>query len=236
MAQTGAAPRRGAVVRDDSRIAEGSAEAISRAPESRGRCCVIMGRRLGLSVEHRRRDRGRRCQEEIGRRGARCDRTRATAASWLARSSTSLMHDGKSSTAERVFYDALDVAEERSKKPGYRGLRAGGAQRDAHGRGEAAARGWLHLPGAHGDPPRAPRRRWPFVGSSPSARGRSGSAHGRAAGGRAHGRRQQHGAHGPEARKRPIAWPRPTRPSPTTAGSRAHPLRRAAEPLSVMRR
>ena len=130
-----------------------------------------------------------------------------------------MMHDGKKSLAERILYGALDLVAERAEGGPARRLQARARQREAAGRGALAPRRRRHLPGA--------RSR-----SARSAASSLGDALARAA--RPRPPREVDGASGSPAscstppttaaarsrrRKTRTGWRRPTRPSPTTAGS-----------------
>ena len=87
-----------------------------------------------------------------------------------------LMHDGKKSTAQRVFYDALDIIKE--KVQGHRAdrcLHAGRRKRQAVDRSPLEARRRCGLPGADaGQPQSAAVAGDPLDSAWPSARRRAG--------------------------------------------------------------
>ena len=67
-----------------------------------------------------------------------------------------LMHDGKKSTAQKVFYDALDIVKEKiAGRRADRGLHAGGRKRQAGDRSPLEARRRCRLPGADAGQPQA---------------------------------------------------------------------------------
>ena len=67
----------------------------------------------------------------------------------------SLMRDGKKSTAEKIFYQAMDIDRGADGPVRLDRVQAGDHEREAHPRGEVAARGWRHVPGAGGSSSRA---------------------------------------------------------------------------------
>ena len=80
-----------------------------------------------------------------------------------------MMYGGKKSTAEHIMYSALGSMEDRAKQDALKLFKAGGGQLQARRRGEVAAGGRLHLPGAGGGaagPPGGPvSMRW-LIGSA----------------------------------------------------------------------
>ena len=129
-----------------------------------------------------------------------------------------VMLDGKKSTAERIVYDALgDPRRALGQGPG-RGARGVDQGADPGPRGPLPPRRRRDLPGA-GRGPRAPRphARRPLAGRvrPPAPREDDGPAPGQ----RAARRPVSSRAAPTSARTTSTAWRRPTRPSPTTAGS-----------------
>ena len=103
----------------------------------------------------------------------------------------SIMRSGKSTTAEGIFYGALEIIQERTAGRPAQGLQAGRGERQAAGRGEVAPRRRLHLPGARRGSARAVSSRCRSAGSSTSAKARGEKTMMREAGRRVHGCRQQ---------------------------------------------
>ena len=131
-----------------------------------------------------------------------------------------VMVDGKKSTAEKIVYDALDDPRRAHRQRPGRGAR--GVDQDAHpdARGPLAPRRRRHLPGARrgARPPRPHARRALARRVRPPA---PREVDGRAARRRARRRPVPSRAAPTSARTTSTAWRRPTRPSRTTAGSRA---------------
>ena len=86
-----------------------------------------------------------------------------------------LMHDGKKSTAQRVFYDALDIVKEKiNGRRADRGLHPGRRERQADDRSPLEARRRCRLSGADAGQPHRGSSRWPSAGFCwPSARRRA---------------------------------------------------------------
>ena len=69
-----------------------------------------------------------------------------------------LMLQGKKSTAERIFYGAMDLVESRDEPAGRQRVQAGAVEHQAGRRGEEPPRRRRHVPGAGRSPSRAPHR------------------------------------------------------------------------------
>ena len=85
-----------------------------------------------------------------------------------------VMLSGKKATAEGIVYGAMEIMEDRLKKPALEMPGAGCAQCHAADRGPAPPRRWRHLPGAHGNPRRPPHGAGPALADRSAARKRSG--------------------------------------------------------------
>ena len=129
-----------------------------------------------------------------------------------------VMTDGKKSTAEQIVYDALEILSRRTKQDPVAGAR--GLDQGAHPRpgGSLPPRRRRHLPGARRGPVAAEPAPWPSAGSSssraPAARRRWPSASPASSATPSPSRAAR-----TSGRTTSSAWRRPTRPSPTTAGS-----------------
>ena len=136
-----------------------------------------------------------------------------------------VMLDGKKSTAERIVYDALALIGERSDKDPIETLEASIKVAHPDPRGQIAPRRRRHLPGARRGRP-APR---PHAGRALARRVRPPAPReddGPAPRQRADWTRSPSRAAPTSARTTSTAWRRPTRPSPTTAGSQRRVCRR----------
>ncbi len=76
----------------------------------------------------------------------------------VAKFINNLMHDGKKTVAQSVFYDALELVEQRGRDNPIDTFELALAQRDAGSRGQAAPRRWIDLSGAGRDPWGSPPR------------------------------------------------------------------------------
>ena len=135
------------------------------------------------------------------------------------------MLDGKKSTAERIVYDALAIIAERSDKDPVETLEASIKVAHPDARGQIPPRRWRHLPG----PRRGRLAPGPHAGGALAGRVRPPAPReddGPAARQRADGRASHSRAAPTSARTTSTAWPRPTRPSRTTAGRSRRVTRR----------
>jgi hypothetical protein len=67
-----------------------------------------------------------------------------------------MMLQGKKSTAERIFYGAMDLVESRTNQPGVNVFKQALANFEAGRRGEEPPSWWCHVPGASRSASRAP--------------------------------------------------------------------------------
>ena len=84
----------------------------------------------------------------------------------------SMMWDGKKTTAQRIFYDAMDKLGERAQRRSAEGFQEGRRERQAAARSEDAARRRRQLPGAGRSSAEPPHQPGDPLDSSPTPRSR----------------------------------------------------------------
>ncbi len=128
------------------------------------------------------------------------------------------MLHGKKATAEEIVYDALSIVGERTGRPPVEVLDEADHRADPEPRGQVPPRRRRHLPGADRGPgPPRPHPRGPLARLLRPQPQREVDV--RATRPRDHGRDLSSRAAPGSGRTTSSVWRRPTRPSPTTAGS-----------------
>ena len=137
---------------------------------------------------------------------------------------STLMSDGKRSTAERIMYGSLSSIQEKTGDDPLEGIQEGGRERQARARSEVAPRRRLELPGAGRSEPEPPALvEHPLAGWLRAlARRRQDDAG--EAGERTAWTRRTCAAARSRSAKTSIAWRRPIRRSRTIAGNEGSQL------------